>query len=85
VEEKFAEIEQHILDATDLKENKLFLNHISATKGSLKNPISYAEFLNPKVSTLLDELKGTSTNVGVLIFDFVTDELARKTFEMNFI
>lgn len=81
LEEKWSAIREAMGTDTD---ERLVLNHVSATLGELGNPLGYAQELNPRVAELFKEKQGEDLSLrGVQIFDFVTPELARATVEMN--
>ncbi len=63
-------------------DNKLILNHISATNGNLADPIAYAEIINPIIANKLKKME-RSSGKGVLIYDFIDDELAINTIKVN--
>lgn len=76
-QEKITQIEDLYQSTSDL--SRLALNHVSATNGTLGNPIAYARLLNPRVLHLLQSRRGR----GVLIFDFVDPELIEAAWRSN--
>ncbi|QQM66627.1 PI-PLC domain-containing protein [Actinomyces weissii] len=65
---------QHTGDA-----DRLVLNHVSATNGSLGTPGAYAERLNPQVRKLVSQEPGR----GVLIFDFIDAGTIQAVWQAN--
>lgn len=77
VEEKIAAA-TNALDCPAWKD-RLVLNHISATNGEPGYPDAYAAVLNETVLRGVRDLAAGSGRLsGVLIFDFVTEEIAEK-------
>lgn len=81
VEEKIKDIKALLLPIQHYN-HKLVLNHISATNGKLENPVSYAEIINPIIANKLAMLE-KNAGKGVLIYDFIDDDLAVKTIQTN--
>lgn len=92
------EISEKIADIQDLatypnqsigKEGKrLYLNHISATNGKLKNPRAYAEVLNKETLALIQKIKdkkqqNDTIGKGILIYDFIDENLSNQTILLN--
>lgn len=74
---KFSQIERLYTHRGD--DDRLLLNHVSATNGELGTPIAYAQRTNPQVLRLVRGAHGR----GVLIFDFVDSELVDATWDAN--
>ncbi|WP_369311073.1 phosphatidylinositol-specific phospholipase C domain-containing protein [Providencia rettgeri] len=75
----------------DIQQQQLVLNHISATNGELGSPIAYANIINPIIRDELAMLnhnarkdqQAETPHKGILIFDFIDEDLAQKTIEVN--
>lgn len=81
IEEKIKDIKALLLPIQHYN-HKLVLNHISATNGVLENPMGYADIINPIIANKLTVLEKNSGK-GVLIYDFIDDDLAIKTIQTN--
>lgn len=71
-----------------IESKKLYLNHISATNGTLKNPHAYAEVLNKEALVLIQNIKDkkqkkAAIGKGILIFDFIDTNLSYQTIRLN--
>lgn len=92
------EISEKIADIQDLatypnqsigkERKKLYLNHISATNGKLKNPCAYAEVLNKEILVLIQNIKdkkqkNDAIGKGILIYDFIDTNLSNQTILLN--
>ena len=61
-------------------ENRLVLNHVSATNGGPGTPAAYAERMNPAVLRILE---GGRRGRGVLIFDFIDSGIINAAWRAN--
>lgn len=61
-------------------ENRLVLNHVSATNGGPGMPAAYAERMNPAVLRILE---GGRRGRGVLIFDFIDSGIINAAWRAN--
>ncbi|MDR2225415.1 phosphatidylinositol-specific phospholipase C domain-containing protein [Providencia sp.] len=82
VQEKINDIMSLIHGGDNINEQQLILNHISATNGHLGSPMAYADIINPIIRNELATLD-KSTQKGILIFDFIDEDLAKKTIKVN--
>lgn len=82
VQEKIDDILALIHGDNDTNKQQLILNHISATNGHLGSPMAYADIINPIIRNELATLDQT-TQKGILIFDFIDEDLAKKTIKVN--
>ncbi|EPL9568307.1 phosphatidylinositol-specific phospholipase C domain-containing protein [Providencia rettgeri] len=82
VQEKIDDILALIHNDDDINRQQLRLNHISATNGQLGSPMAYADIINPIIRDELTTLD-QSTPKGILIFDFIDKDLAKKTIKLN--
>ncbi|MEQ4675219.1 phosphatidylinositol-specific phospholipase C domain-containing protein [Providencia vermicola] len=82
VQEKIDDILALIHGDDDSNDQQLVLNHISATNGHLGSPIAYADIINPIIRDKLVTLD-QATPKGILIFDFIDEDLAKKTIKVN--
>lgn len=84
VEDKIAAITA-LIRPVDGSDHRLRLNHASATNGEPGNPLRWARIVNPRVADALDSRAARAERPipGVLIYDFVTADLAARTISLN--
>ena len=92
-EDAIEELLRRPVTASD--EGVLRLNHVSATNGELGNPQAYASVLNHRTDALLRDVErfnatvrsgepaGLKAGRGVLIYDFIDDEIATNVLRVN--
>lgn len=94
VHEKIKDIKNML--SKEKGDDRLFLNHISATNGELKKPIHYANIINPITFDLLTDIVDSKKNNpellnglpeynarGVLIYDFIDESICYKAILAN--
>lgn len=74
-----------LIRPVDERDHRLRLNHVSATNGAPGNPLRWARALNPRVAGVLGSWGARPQRPipGVLIYDFVTADLAARTIALN--
>lgn len=74
-----------LIRPVDGADHRLRLNHVSATNGEPGNPLQWARIVNPRVADALDSRAARVERPipGVLIYDFVTADLAARTISLN--
>lgn len=68
---------------SNLQDQILALNHVSATNGELGNPKAYAEILNPYTLELWQSPENKRVR-GVQIYDFIDESLCQALIAKNF-
>lgn len=80
LDDKRNAIKYNLLDS--VHNNKLNINHISATNGSLKYPDCYSEYLNEFSVNMINEISQCS---GIIIFDYASQDICLNIIIKNFI